>query len=85
MFDIPIGKVIQKQDFAYIFVAVVISYIVYASGVNLITIYALSGAIVGYIFVFAIPIGTHLKCVLVDRASGTIEDDTVWNNQIVPN
>ena len=61
------------KDIAYVFVSVLVSYLVYVLGVNLITVYALNGAIIGYLYVFFIPIAIHLKCVWYDHSSGFID------------
>ena len=42
------------------------------AGAQLQTIYAINGAVIGYIYVILIPIFIHFKCVWVDRTSGTI-------------
>ena len=61
------------------------AYIVFATGVNLSTIFALNGAILGYIYIILFPIYMHFKCLFIDRSSGMIENDDEWNSSLVPN
>ena len=72
MFKIDLERSLQLKDILYILIAVLMSYGVYVSGMNLISIYAINGAVIGYIYVFFIPIWIHLKCVWYDRSSGYI-------------
>ena len=60
------------KDVVYVLVSVLISYLVYVLGVNLITVYAINGAVIGYAYVFFTPITIHLKCVWFDHSSGFI-------------
>ena len=73
------------REFLYILALVLVSYGVYASGVNLITIFSLNGAVIGYVYVFWIPIWIHLKCIYYDRSGGHVEGDEEWNSRIKPN
>jgi hypothetical protein len=58
---------------------------VFLSGVNVQVIFALNGAVLGYLFIVLFPIIIHFKCIYFDRSGGTIEDNPEWNSQLVPN
>jgi hypothetical protein len=63
----------------------VFAVIVYVFGVQVQTIFVINGSVVGYLYVILIPVWMHLKCVWVDRSSGTIEGDEEWNQRIQKN
>lgn len=75
MFKVDLTKDISPKDVIYIVVAVLFSYGVYISNLNLITIYAFNGAVVGYTYVFFIPTWIHLKCLWWDHSCGFVEGD----------
>lgn len=70
-----LGEKILHHEIIYIFVIVSFAVMVYALGINLQTIFVINGTIIGYLYVFVVPIWMHFKCVWVDRSSGTIEGD----------
>jgi hypothetical protein len=85
IFKVDLGSRIEIKEIVYIVTLCLLSFAIYVWGVKLQTIYALNGAILGYIYVILIPIWIHFKCVWVNRSSGTIERDDAWNNKIRPN
>jgi hypothetical protein len=85
MFKIEVQHRISWKEAIYIFIVVIISYLVYITGINLEVMITLNGAVVGFTYIIAIPVWIHFKCVFYDRSSGYIEDDPEWNSSIVPN
>ena len=69
----------------YIILVLLLCFCFYISDVNLISIFALNGAVIGYIFVFVLPIWVHLKCIWYDRSGGRIQDNEDWNSVVKPN
>lgn len=70
MFRIDLSKEISLREVLYILAIVAASYGIYVSNLNLITIFAFNGAVIGYTYVFIIPIWIHLKCIWFDRSCG---------------
>ena len=52
-----------------------ISFAVFVSGIHMSVVFALNGAVIGFLYVILIPVWIHLKCIWFDRSSGTIEGD----------
>jgi len=75
MLGIEVHKKTNMREIIYILVFVLVSYLVYISGINLQALISFNGAVVGYSYVIVIPIWIHLKCVWYDRSSGYVEDD----------
>lgn len=72
MFKIEVAKKLNLREVVYIVAFILISYLVYVSGVHLQILISFNGAVVGYIYVVIIPIWIHFKCVYYDRSSGYI-------------
>jgi hypothetical protein len=79
MFKIELQPDIKWQEVLYIIMMVLMSLIVYLSGVHLETLVIINGAIVGFTYVILIPIWLHLKCLLYDNSCGYIEGDEERN------
>jgi len=75
MLGIEVHKKTNMREIIYVLVFVLVSYLVYISGINLQALISFNGAVVGYSYVIVIPIWIHLKCVWYDRSSGYVEDD----------
>jgi hypothetical protein len=72
MFKIEVQHRISWKEAIYIFIVVIISYLVYITGINLEVMITLNGAVVGFTYIIAIPVWIHFKCVFYDRSSGYI-------------
>ena len=72
MLGIEVHKKTNTKEIIYILVFVLVSYLVYISGINLQALISFNGAVVGYSYVIVIPIWIHLKCVWYDRSSGLV-------------
>lgn len=70
MFKIDLTKSISVKEVLYVMLIVLSSYAIYISNLNLITIFSFNGAVIGYTYVFVIPIWIHFKCVWFDKSSG---------------
>ena len=75
MLGIEVQKKTNPREIAYIIFFVLVSYLVYISGVNLQALISFNGAVVGYSYVIVIPIWIHLKCVWYDKSCGYVEGD----------
>ena len=75
MLGIEVRKKTNLKEIIYVLAFVLVSYLVYISGINLQALISFNGAVVGYSYVIVIPIWIHLKCVWYDRSSGYIEGD----------
>ena len=75
MFKMEVSKKMSIKEAIYIMCFILVSYVVYASGVHLQVLISINGAVVGYIYVIIIPIWIHPKCVWYDKSSGAIEGD----------
>ena len=72
MLGIEVHKKTNVKEIIYVLVFVLVSYLVYISGINLQALISFNGAVVGYSYVIVIPIWIHLKCVWYDRSSGLV-------------
>ena len=85
MFKVSLNAEISLKEVIYYIVLIVASVSVYLLGANFQLLYSLNGSVIAFSYVLVIPVWIHLKCVWVDRSSGTIEGDDEWNMQIMPN
>jgi hypothetical protein len=72
MLGIEVHKKTNVKEIIYVLAFVLVSYLVYISGINLQALISFNGAVVGYSYVIVIPIWIHLKCVWYDRSSGLV-------------
>ena len=73
IFNIELQAKMKPKEIVYLFLAVLLCYLCFTGGFNLVTVYALNGSLVSYLYAILIPVVLHLKCVWKDRSSGTIE------------
>ncbi len=72
MFKIEVKHKISLLEVVYILICIMGSYLVYVSGVRLDVMISINGAVVGFFYVFMIPIWIHFRCVFWNRSSGYI-------------
>ena len=84
MFKIDLNSRLSLKEMIYIMAILLVNFGSFVSGVSMSTVFALNGAVVGFLYVIMIPIWIHLKCIWYDKSSGTIEGDDDWNREVVP-
>ena len=72
IFKVDMHAHISLKEVIYIIAVIMISYAIYASGIDLQIIFSLNGALLGYIYIIIFPIFVHWKCIFYKRSSGVI-------------
>lgn len=65
--------------------AILLSYLIFVSGINLKTMIEINGSVLGFLIGFAAPVFIHLKCTFYNKSSGFVKGDDARNAEIAMN